>query len=168
MINKLFDNDNKQALFMEAFIDFISIFANENIGNEVRLNYKEIFDYLSSDIFTFETWDIKSIEDCYFYIEGWVLSGFPLWRFMHLSDWTKTMLEKEFEIRLEDERIKALKKYRCLTCRNFVQNETCFGTAYKCNYKSEHDEHNWRYRDYEFNPYVVRNNCKGYIKVNNK
>jgi hypothetical protein len=112
---------------MEAMVEFLEVFASEFIG-PARINYGAIMTYLQSGK---SQWfllpDIDSIDDVMELIEKWVLTGAPIWNFLHLeNDFQRQMFEglsvayQENQARLaEEQRLADLKLYKCLTCIHF-------------------------------------------------
>lgn len=155
-------NDIK-GLFLEAFIGFIEVFASENIGGDFQLDYGKILNYISSHRFELrDGWEINTLDDCYQMIEQWVLDGEPIWHFLKLSTWTKEMLNREFLSEAALQKQQDMKKFKCLTCANLKTRTCSLGTIYDCKYRQDQRERCGCHSRESFDPYKIRNNCKGY------
>jgi hypothetical protein len=124
----------KKEFFIIAFIKFAEIWANNNIGNNIQVDYNYLINYVHSDNFAFhQGWKLNDMDDCFKSIEKQILDGFPIWDFFVIPEWTRNMLEKEYQAEIEAER----SPYVCFRCKYFVEKLTSFGTIYRCKFKQE-------------------------------
>jgi hypothetical protein len=149
----------KQLMYFNVFKEIISIFGQMEIGND-EVDIEELATYLSSDKFFFDTFTAETEEEMQEQITELIENGFPIWRFLKCSDWTKNMVEKSFKEECEQEKQELFKTYKCLTCQYYTCQQTQIGLLQKCSYEEEKTKHRIRKRE-EFN---LKKKCKHYIK----
>ena len=149
----------KQLIYFNVFKEIISIFGQMEIGND-EVDIEELATYLSSDKFFFDTFTAETEEEMQRQITELIENGFPIWRFLKCSDWTKNMVEKSFKEECEQEKQELFKTYKCLTCQYYTCQQTQIGLLQKCSYEEEKTKHRIRKRE-EFN---LKKKCKHYIK----
>lgn len=126
------------GLFLKAFVEFISVWANEEVGSGVEIDFIKLYRYVSNDNFFLENFDAskadenEALELALKKVEDMVLTGFPVWDYLKVPEWTKTMLEKTFKAETMAKREEATKKYPCLTCGYFSQSYFALGSIDEC------------------------------------
>ena len=130
----------KQLMYFNVFKDIISIFGQIEIGND-EVDVKELATYLGSDKFFFDTFTAETEEEIQEQITELIENGFPVWRFLKCSDWTKDMIEKSFKEECKQEKEELFKTYKCLTCQYYTCQQTQIGLLQKCLYEEEKTKH---------------------------
>ena len=121
----------KQFLFFNWFKEIIETFGQTEVGcSEVDID--ALAEYLSSDKFPFDTFGYNSEEEAQEYITNYILDGFPVWRYLKCSDWTKNMVEKSFSQECKKEMDELKNKYKCYTCKHYKSQMTVMGVLEKC------------------------------------
>ena len=123
--------NKKQVLFFNTFKEIIQIFGESEIGSS-QIDIDALIDYLSSDKFFNDSFDYNSEEEAQQFVTDYILDGFPVWRFLKCSDWTKKMLEKSFTEECAKEYNQMLQEYKCLSCKYFWQTNTSLGLYINC------------------------------------
>lgn len=121
----------KQLIFFNEFKEIISVFGQMEIGSE-EVDVDLLANYLVSHKFFVDTFDYNEPEEIDHYITGLIEDGFPVWRFLKTSDWTKNMIEKSFTEECKNELNEMEKMYKCLTCSYFECKETSIGIYERC------------------------------------
>lgn len=152
----------KQLMYFNVFKDIISIFGQMEIGND-EVDVEELATYLGSDKFFFDTFTAETEEEIQEQITDLIENGFPVWRFLKCSDWTKDMIEKSFEEECKQEKEELFKTYKCLTCQYYSCNQTSIGLLQKCTYEDKNTRYTMKRRE-EFS---LKKKCKNYIKGEN-
>lgn len=148
----------KQLMYFNVFKDIISIFGQMEIGND-EVDIESLAAYLSSDKFFFDNFEANTEEEMQKQITELIINGFPVWRFLKCSDWTKTMVEKSFVDECEKEKEELFKTYKCFTCQYYTCQQTQIGLLQKCSYE-EKNKFKMRKRE-SFN---LKKKCEKYIK----
>lgn len=155
----------KQLIFFDVLKEVISIFGETEVGtNEVDID--SVASYLTSEggfKFAVDLFDYNTREDIEAYITDKILDGFPVWRFLKCSDWTKQMIEKEFLRECEKEQEELSRKYKCFTCEYFKTINTSIGIIYECNKDAQENRYRMKRRE---NIELPRKNCENYINRN--
>lgn len=156
-------NNVKELIFFDVLKEIISVFGETEVGTR-EVDVEAVAAYLSSNDgfkFAFDTFGCNTREDIEAYITDKILDGFPVWRYLNCSEWTKQMLEKEFaeECMREKERIE--KAYKCFTCAHFNVQNTMLGPIYKCKKEREMNRYGMKRREGPFGP---KKTCKDYVK----
>lgn len=116
----------------QAFINVLTVFGETEIGSS-EPNYEAISNYMSTLDFFNDQFCAPKCRDAIEYFEEQltqrILDGFPVWRFLKLSDWTMNMIEKSFLDECVAEKAAMKKKYCCLRCK-FIRER---GLGYSCN-----------------------------------
>lgn len=135
MIRGYQSNEEKnkiKALFIEALIDFLTIYAESEIGN-VEVNIPLVSLYVNSPEFeNVDCFHIEKIEDIYKMIEIEVLMGLPIWRFLKLSDYQFNLFEKNYEVVLKENQKYLMDNYPCKGCLYFKEDNSSFGYVSMC------------------------------------
>lgn len=148
----------KQLMYFNVFKDIISIFGQMEIGND-EVDVEELATYLGSDKFFFDTFTTETEEEMQEQITELIENGFPVWRFLKCSDWTKNMIEKSFKTECEQEKEELFKIYKCFTCQYYSCRETQIGLLQKCSHEEKHG-HRLKTRE----KFSLKKKCKNYIK----
>ena len=122
---------NKQFIFFNTFKEIIEVFGETEAGCS-EVDVEALANYLTSDKFAFNTFDYHSEEDAQEFSTDYILNGFPVWRFLKSSEWTKQMLEKSFIKECEEEYKFLQDTYCCFSCKYYQQSETSIGIFEKC------------------------------------
>ena len=121
----------KQFLFFNWFKEIIEVFGQTEIGcSEVDID--ALTEYFSSDKFPFDTFEYNTEEEVQEYITNYILNGFPVWRYLKCSDWTKRMVEISFSEECKKEMDELKQKYKCYTCKHYTYKMTRLGILEKC------------------------------------
>ena len=153
----------KQLMYFNVFKDIISIFGQMEIGND-EVDVEELATYLGSDKFFFDTFTAETEEEIQEQITELIENGFPVWRFLKCSEWTKNMVEKSFKEECEQEKEELFKTYKCLTCQHYSCKETQIGLLQKCSYQEENPECRLKTRE----EFKLKKKCKNYIEREKK
>lgn len=127
----------KQLVYFNEFKEIVSIFGQTEIGTE-EVDVEALADYLASDKFFVDlyNYDIQDIDGIDSYITNLIENGFPVWKFLKISDWTKDMVEKSFTEECEQELDIMKKKYCCLSCNYYIVKDTPYGLLTRCTNKN--------------------------------
>lgn len=127
------------ALYLKAFVQFVEIWAGEEIGSSAEIDFVKVFRYLQSERFFFREFENTgdATEDELYElalrsVEQKVILGFPIWEYLKVSPWTMNMLKVSFEKDAEEVFNVDKKKYPCLTCRYFSIERFSIGDKDKC------------------------------------
>ena len=152
---------NEKALnIYNAIIEILTIFAESEIGGEYEFDNEVIANYLNTKAFV-DYFDCKTKEEIYEYFTNDILNGAPVFRMLKIPEWTRTMLEKSFEQTVSEERAKAEKTYRCLTCKYYKETHTSYGVALECKRPEKNPRFHSLTRREEFR---LKKSCKDYVK----
>lgn len=162
---------NIAVLMCEAMINFLNIFGLENVGT-FEIEYWKVLQYVNSPEFRVTAgWDMKSIDDCYQFIEDEVLAGWPIWNFLRLDARAKSVFDDLFDREAQEREDAMKRKYKCMRCTKLVRRRVSLGTLYACLYKrgqaKEEGHRASRHRGRaasDFDPFINRGNCKGYTE----
>ena len=126
--------DAKRARMVEALVGFVTVFAQENIGENFTINYEAVLNYVEGAKFHFvETFDNHAeIEYCYSIIEEKALNGLPIWRFIKTDDRIIRILENTYQSEVKQAFNEDLKRFRCLSCKYFETQQTSIRNVFKC------------------------------------
>ena len=121
----------KQFLFFNWFKEIIEVFGQTEVGcSEVDID--ALAEYLCSDKFPFDTYEYDTEEEAQEYITNYILDGFPVWRYLKCSKWTKDMVEKSFSEECKNEWEQLKKEYKCYTCAYYQTTRVMMGVLEKC------------------------------------
>ena len=155
----------KQLMYFNAFKDIISIFGQIEIGCE-DVDVQALANYLSTDKFFFDSFSANTEEEMQEQITELIENGFPVWRFLKCSDWTKNMVKKSFKDECEQEKEKLFKTYKCFTCQHYECKQTNIGFLEKCLYNNlKNNNSKWNIKRNEFK---LKKTCKNYIEREQK
>lgn len=151
----------KQFKYYQAICDIVSIFGETEIGNG-EVDTEAVAHYVNSNSFWNDTFECTKEEDLYELLTNDIIEGMPIWRFLKCSEWTKNMLEQEFQIRINEALEEAHKKYCCYSCEYFKQIETSLGTIYRCEYSEDKEDKIGRKIKRRDTLYELKQHCKNY------
>ena len=121
----------KQFLFFNWFKEIIEIFGQSEVGCS-DIDIDALSEYLCSDKFPFDTFQYNTEEEAQEYITNYILDGFPVWRYLKCSEWTKNMVEKSFAQECENEWEQLKKEYKCYTCKHYTTKRVMMGVLERC------------------------------------
>ena len=155
------EKELKQLTYYQALVDILTVFGESEIGSS-ELDTEAITCYVMSDNFFVDSVESLTKEDLYAQITDEILKGFPIWRFLKCSDWTKNMIETSFkeDLKRQDEEDKRI--YKCLTCQHYEEIHTSLGVICKCHYKPDRADPFSRKRAILDN---LKRSCKNYSKM---
>jgi hypothetical protein len=116
-----------EQLYVDALIQFLDVFSQEFIGT-TSINYAAVFNHVHSGQFHWVVGpSIKTIDDAMAKIEQAVINGAPIWNFLKFENERQRQVFEELEEaydneckrRDEEQRVKNLKIYKCLTCAHY-------------------------------------------------
>lgn len=131
----------------------MSIYGETEVGCS-EIDTTAVAHYVASDNFFVDYFDCLSEEDLSQQLTKEIIKGFPIWRFLKISDWTKTMLDKQLQQTIAEEQQRLQKTYKCMTCQYFEEVDTTLGTICKCTYTNTNNS--------DFNP-----GCKKFLRGQN-
>lgn len=122
-----------KAVFLEAFIRFLDIYAQTEIGEGFELDIMKIALHINSPQFeNDDLYAIHSIEDAFRLCESLAVFGLPIWRFLRINEWQRQMLEKSYRQRLKAANEWAAKEKLCYSCIWYREEDTSFGFLQSC------------------------------------
>lgn len=166
-LNYLEKDDYLKFLYFKAMIDIAELWGNQEIGT-CEVDILEISKYCNSFNFNIDIWGVSGKtedeikENMYEFITNLILDGFPIWRMLKLSDFTKNMIEKTFKNDMDKKFKEMCKIYKCYTCVYYKTYTTSFGTIEKCEYVSPKNKFKL-HRDN--NNFKLKKSCKNYISI---
>lgn len=126
--------------YFKAFLQILEIWASENVGNEIEVDFEKLWAYVSSEngiLRKVINTDRNNSEEALFkLVENDIIDGCPVWEFLIIPEWTKRMLEIEFSKTIEQakiDNINYLKQFICTTCEHLITTELSLGTVHRCN-----------------------------------
>ncbi len=141
--------EKQRAMFLEGYIKFAEIFAESELGN-MEVDIAKLALYVFSPEFVYHTtYKIENIEDVYKMIEEDILNGMPIWRYFKCSDWTLSMLEKQFKNDIDEEEKRIKEKYICKRCKHFKEDYKDLGHYSVCKSRQRQIEKGRDYHDYK-------------------
>lgn len=148
----------KQLIYFNEFKEIISIFGQTEIGTD-EVDIESLTEYLETDkffvdLFDYKTDDIDAIDS---YITELIENGFPVWRFLKISDWTKDMIEKSFKQECQEELKELQKQYLCFSCKHYLVKDTSIGLLVRC--QNPNCKHYYRNRT---GPFSLQEDCIEY------
>ena len=127
----------RKFLYLEGLIRFLEMYATNEIGN-VEVNIEKCSLYINSPEFeNIDLYNITDINSVYKHLEEELLNNIPLFRFLNLSDYQKSIFEKEHHDLLMQSYEIDCAKYPCLKCIWYVYEQTSLGVLSKCNLPKE-------------------------------
>ena len=127
----------RKFLYLEGLIRFLEMYATNEIGN-VEVNIEKCSLYINSSEFeNVDLYNITDINSVYKHLEEELLNNIPLFRFLNLSDYQKSIFEKEHHDLLMQSYEIDCAKYPCLKCIWYVYEQTPLGVLSKCNLPKE-------------------------------
>ncbi len=124
-----------KALFMEALINFITVYAESELSSDIEINLPLVSLYINSQEFENVLCSyVKNIDDIYSILEKETLLGLPVWRFLKINDFLKNSLEKNYENTLKENHKYIRENYPCKRCVFFREMDTPFGYLSECRF----------------------------------
>ena len=161
------NKDKLNPIYLNAFIDFISIWGKTEISSDCEIDFPKLFAYVNSDAFFFKHLNIQFTTDeevynlCMKEIEKETLDGFSIWDFLKIPQRLKDLFNKQLYEEQELER----KKYLCYNCKYLELDNTSLGEIPNClneeAMKFKKDQH--RFERWSFYPEKIRK-CKFFEK----
>lgn len=151
--------EQTRAMYLEAFIKFAEIYANNELGN-MEVDIQKIGEYIYSTNFAYqENLKIESVYDCFELIENDIINGLPIWRFMKCSEKQLKILENNFNNMIQEEEQRLTDTYICKSCRYLQEQYLDLGYMCKCNYQEKFTRKRSGFHDY-----TTVKSCKDYEK----
>lgn len=151
--------EEKQLYYFLAVKEILELFAEQEIGPRCEINVGSVLSYVKSMKFVNDTWGLRSKEEIYKLVTDDILAGYPVWQLLDMPDWTRDMIEREFNLKQEQKQKELERKYKCYTCKWFREHNTSAGYLAEC--KKPKDAKDWRLRRDYFEP---KKRCKYYEK----
>jgi len=124
--------EEQRALFLEGYIRFAEIFAQNELGS-MEIDIAKLALYVFSPEFKYQmTYNIKTLDDVYKIIEEDVLNGMPIWRYFKCSEKTMQILENSFKNEAEEEKRMLEEKYICKRCKHLREEYKDLGHYCVC------------------------------------
>ena len=112
-----------KGTFLEGLIRFLEIYTQTEIGEGIELDVMKIALHINSPWFeNVSLFSFTSIEDVFSLLENMVLNGFPIWRFLKLTEWQQGIFENEYSELLRQARINIVEKHPCYGCIWYDEN----------------------------------------------
>lgn len=122
-----------KAAWIEAFVLIAEIYAQTEIGEGIKVDIPRIAVFVNSpDFENQECYQITQLSQIYDHITEEILNGFPIFRFLKLTDWQLKMCEKDWQSRINEEEEELKKKYPCKRCIHLHEKYTSLGMICKC------------------------------------
>ena len=90
----------KKYYYFAAVMDMAKLFAEQEIGYDVEVDIEAVAGYVESYGSAIDYHDYNGVLDSkeamYQRVTDDMIAGFPIWKLLKLSDWTKDMLERSF------------------------------------------------------------------------
>lgn len=153
----------KQLYYFLAVKEILELFAEQELGSRCEINVPAVLNYVTSMKFINDTWGIETKEKIYQLVTDDILAGYPVWDLLIIPDWTRNMIEKEFQSEQQRLRLKLEETYKCFTCQYFYETETGLGILQQCQRPKDYKDWQIRSRDFE-----LKKKCKYYISSKNK
>jgi len=121
--------------YYSAIVEFLQIYASQEIGEIPEVDNEVICNFINSDrfiTFRFRN-DMSSKGTIFKFLEEQILDGFPIHHFFKLSEWKINILDREMIIDETKER----NKFLCYSCSYFKEDETPYGRLLDCSYVKE-------------------------------
>ena len=119
-----------------AIREMLEVFAEQEIGYSVEIDDDALASYIGSNKCFADYFSATTKEEMYDVFLKQILDGYPVWQLLKLSDWTKGMLQREFQKEIDEEEREMKKMYACLTCKYYSYTETSLGRLHKCHGES--------------------------------
>ena len=118
----------KQLYYFLAIKDILELFAEQELGCGCEINIPAVISYTESAGFINDSWGLYSKEEIYQLVTDDILDGYPVWMLLDIPEWTKNMLEREYNNEVKKQR----EEYKCYTCEYFSEHMTDLGMLMKC------------------------------------
>lgn len=149
-----------KGTFLKEMSEFLSVYGEQECGC-TDIDYLKLAlwvnspDYENSDLYTCRTpYKIRK------QIVSKALNGFPLWRFLKLSDHQMDLLEKEYDRTKKEHASQLLSQYPCFSCIWFDALSTGFGTVYDCDLVKVTKHWRSRVRTQSLSEHTLKRGCK--------
>ena len=122
----------KKAIYFEAFLNFMSVYSESELGN-LEVDIKRVALFINSPDFVHKlSYEFNNIDDCYKIIEEDVLSGLPVWRFLKCDKRLLFILERDLaeDVKAYEEKLK--NDYICKRCLDLEELDTSLGFLCRC------------------------------------
>jgi len=154
------ETEKTRAMFLEAFIKFAEIYANNELGN-MEVDIQKVGEYVYSTNFAYQNnFKIESVYDCFKLIEDDILNGMPIWRFMKCSEKQLSILENNFNNVIQEAEQKLIDTYICKSCNYLKEEHLDLGYICKCTYQEKFTRKRSGFHDYS----TVKS-CEDYEKI---
>lgn len=156
------ERTEKEFIFFSALCDVVKLFGDMELGS-CEVDISAVATYCKDFKFQTDLFEYNTKEEIYEKITNDILDGFPVWEFLEVSDWTKSMLEKSYLNKQKKKYDLLCKKYACMTCQYYNAEDTSIGVFEKCTLK----ESVMGRRDLRLkrtSSFRKKKSCKNYIK----
>lgn len=150
--------------FMIAFRDFLSMWAENEIGTNLEFNDDNIVAFMNSEQYAINyRMEVYSERTVFDVLTQYVLDGHPLFHFFKIPEKKLKLLEKEFQDSVIEEETQRINKFVCLRCKHLKTQETSFGIHYECPidkekyYPKDRKKRRFLYERYSFE---LKEKCK--------
>lgn len=158
--------DARQLYYFLAVKDIIELFAETELGSGCEIDVEAVAAYVQSfSFFADDMWGIKEKEEIYQMITDDILNGYPVWQLLKIPDWTKNMLEREFQAEQERKRKELEKKYKCFTCKYFVEKQTELGVWRECTWEPPKSKRDFDWHKRRGAYFELKRRCKNYEQI---
>ena len=160
--------DARQINYIFAVKDIVELFAETELGSGCEVDVEKLINYVSGfSFFVNDMWGVKGDdkEAIYQIVTDDILAGFPIWQLLKIPDWTKNMLEREFAAEQERKRKELEKKFKCYTCRYFVEKQTELGVWTECTWKPPADKRDFSLKPRRGASFEPKRRCKNYERL---
>ena len=155
----------KQIMACAAIIDILRIFADSEIGGQYEFDYAAIAAYLESFKFAANYFECSTKEEVYERFTSDIYAGLPVWNFLVLPEWTKTMVERSFDAECKATFKELCRKYKCLTCTYYEAQNTELGVLSECKYEQSQPRRmseRWHVLKRRDEPFELQEQCDNY------
>ena len=158
---------NIKLYYFLAVKEVVELFAETELGSGCEIDVDAVEAYCDSARFHLvDMWGIDNKEEIYRAVTDDILAGYPVWQLLKIPEWTKNMLEREFAAEEARKRKELERKYKCYTCRHFVEQETGLGTWLECKWKPpETEKHRFMLKRTAGADFKFKRRCKNYERM---
>lgn len=123
-----------KAIFLEGLIHFLEIYSQTEIGEGVEIDITKVALHTNSAQFeNDDLYALKSIDDVYQLLETLTIIGLPIWRFLRLSEYQKSIFESGYNELLISAKKNAASERPCYGCIWYSETNTFLGVLRRCN-----------------------------------
>ena len=145
-----------------AVKEIVELFAEQELGSRCEINIPAVISYVESFKFASDTWGIYSKDEIYQLVTDDILAGYPVWQLLNVSEWTRQMLQRELDAKIKREREEAERKYKCYSCKYFVEKETQLGAWVECKWKPPEEKRCFSWKQNRGASFEFKTRCKNY------